>query len=530
MLQRLTIENFVLVKSCDIQFSSHFNIITGETGAGKSVLLSALQLLLGARVENESIRHGEEKATIEGEFIIEQSQAIQALFDEYEIDSTPTLTLTRELHANGKHKSYVNGQIVQSGFIKALSPHLITHYDQETSLQLRSHAYALEQLDLFGNNSHLKTEFQNAWNQLQSTQSLYTKLLEEEQYKEIELEQLKRDIGALASLSLESLDDEKLFTLYQQGKNKQKLEEKLQLLTSLIDEPPSGILSKVKQALKIAQDIPSLSEFLESASASLQEASFYVEKQLNSEIVSKEELDKIESRLSLFDTLKRKYLASSKEELQKTLLKKEMRKKELLEREEKINDLQETISKEKTKVDQLALSLSETRAMAAKKLSLLIEQKIRRMNMPEASFQTTILKTNRSSSGDDECHFSFFPNPGEKIVDVHTGASNGELARIFLALAASIASKEEKTTLLFDEIDANIGGITARAVGELLKEIAKERQVLAITHFPQVAESADTHFVLSKEVVDNRTVSTISKISKSTDRKKEHLRMAGKTG
>ena len=213
-----------------------------------------------------------------------------------------------------------------------------------------------------------------------------------------------------------------------------------------------------------------------------------------------------------------------------TLLAFESKKNELLEREEKINDLQETISKEKTKVDQLALSLSETRAMAAKKLSLLIEQKIRRMNMPEASFQTTILKTNRSSSGDDECHFSFFPNPGEKIVDVHTGASNGELARIFLALAASIASKEEKTTLLFDEIDANIGGITARAVGELLKEIAKERQVLAITHFPQVAESADTHFVLSKEVVDNRTVSTISKISKSTDRKKEHLRMAGKTG
>lgn len=530
MLRRLKIENFVLVKTCDVEFSSGFNIITGETGSGKSVLLSALQLLLGARADADSIRHGDEIASIEGIFFHDTIQQLQPLIDEYEIELTDEYTIRREIHRNGKHKSYINGHIVPTALIKSLAPYLLDHYDHETCFQLKSTAFALKQLDLFAKTQKIQDQFQQKWTSYKSQQTSYAKLLAEEQFREIELEQLKREITALESLQLHDLNDEALFTTYQQGLSQQKIEEELHRLSECIDHVSSGLLSKVKQACILSKKLPHppITELLESASISIQEASYYLERQMNVETPSKEQLAAIEKKLTLYDSLKRKYVASTKEELQNILTNKKQRREDLLKRDEYVSELKKQIESGQKELDTMALCLSEKRKTAAMRLQSEIESCIRLMQMPQATFQITLEASPRSASGDDCCSFSFVPNPGEKLVNVHTGASNGELARIFLALSATVSSQENKSTILFDEIDANIGGMTARTVGHLLKTIAKDRQVLAITHFPQVSESADCHFVLSKEVIGDRTLSSITKLSNAQDLKKEHRRMAGK--
>lgn len=541
------------MKSSEVQFSPGFNVITGETGAGKSVLLSALLLLLGARVETDAIRHGEEMAMIEGEFELCQTDDLLPLFDEYGLDLADMsaikkeqeevkeknqgfnqdryiLLIGRQLYRNGKHKSFINGQLVPAQLIRSVAPLILHHYDQETCFQLKSIDAALHHLDQYAGLGDMKNSFEKQYRLYQELQLQYDTLQKEEQFKEIELEQLARDIKAIESLDLSTLDEEELFQSYQNSKSHQKTREQICKLCDMLDREGAGLLARTKQAHQIAQGLShsTLTDLLQTALTHLQESSYVLEKELDQPHLSEAELQQIEKRLSLFDSLKRKYIATSQEELLDVLQKKQKRKESLLQREEEIKELLTTLEQAKIQLDNLATILSQKRSEHISSLHQEVEKRLALMQMKEATFRAHLTKKARSHTGDDQCVFFFKPNMGEKEVAIHEGASHGELARIFLALSAMLASKSHKSTLLFDEIDANIGGITARSVGQLIKEIALERQVLVITHFPQVAESADCHFVLNKDVVDTRTITSITKITNQKSLKKEHQRMAGK--
>lgn len=530
MLKRLKIENFVLMKTCEIHFSPSLNILTGETGTGKSVLLLALQLLLGKKAESETIRHGESSAVIEGSFVLKEPALLLPYLKAYELDPACELTLRREIVKNGKHKTFLNGIIVPVTLIREIAPLLLEHCDIESSFLLRNQSYALEKLDLFADLLPLQESFRMEWTRYLHVQEQLHKLTEEERFQEVELEQLENEICALQSLHLDSLSEEELFEKYQNASLQKKKLEALSQMEEILEKEPDGIFSRLYRMKQIAHQAQerALYELLEGALSQLKETSYAIQRQKGDSFLTDEERLKIEKQLAHLDSLKRKFHAATTKELQEVLLKKRKRKEELLSREEVKLALVEDMQKAKADVDRIALSLSASRKEAAKDLAQKIELHIRSLNMAHATFTIHISMKERSHTGDDECAFFFVPNPGERTVSVHTGASNGELARIFLALSAIVASKERVSTILFDEVDANIGGMTALAVGALLEDMSKTRQVLAITHFPQVAQFAHAHFALAKEVVEERTVTSISHLRSSQERKQEHLRMSGK--
>lgn len=532
MLRRIKIENFVLVKTCHIEFSDQFNIITGETGSGKSVLLSALELLLGGRADAEAIRHGEESARIEGEFHLADPAKLQALTDEYEIELSSKLIVRREMYRSGKHKTYINDHIVPAQLVRALAPHLIIHFDQESCLKLKSPSYALSLLDLCAENLNLKNIFHTKYTELLALQKQYAELQKQEAYKEIELEQLKRDITALSALQLEDLDDEELFTQYQQGVAHKKEEELCIKLSDALDGEQDGLLAKIFHVKQLAERLPvhikeTFLELISSSHAQIKEASYTLQRRNRANFLSNEALGKIEKRLSAFDSAKRKFHATHPKELLAVLDSKQKRQTELLLQNETMHQIDKEIEILREELDKTGAQLTAQRTQAAKNLTAKVQEHLQKLNMPHATFSIHLNSIERTASGDDSCTFFFTPNRGEKQVNVHTGASGGELARIFLALSTILSCKEQVNTLLFDEIDANIGGMTAKAVGTLLEEMSHARQILAITHFPQVAQYAHKHFALSKEVIDGRTLTSILFLSDAKEREQEHLRMSG---
>ena len=356
-------------------------------------------------------------------------------------------------------------------------------------------------------------------------------MTEEERFHEIELAQLENDIQVLQSLQLDSLNEDDLFEKYQNASSQKKKQEAFCQMEEILDKEPEGILSRLYKIKQIAQQIQevSLVEILEGALSQLKEASYVIQRRKGDSFLTEGERQTIEKKLSQLDSLKRKFYATTVKELLEVFVRQKTRREALLCHEETKRALQEDMQRIKKEADILALSLSTRRKEASLELAQKIEQHIRSLNMPHATFDIQISPEERSLSGDDACAFFFVPNPGERTVSVHTGASNGELARIFLALSAIVASKEKVSTILFDEVDANIGGMTALAVGALLEDMSKRRQVLAITHFPQVAQFAHAHFALTKEVVDERTVSSIAHLRSSQEKKQEHLRMSGKS-
>ena len=532
MLKRLKIENFVLMKTCEIEFSPSLNIITGETGTGKSVLLSALQLLLGAKAESSSIRHGETEAIIEGSFCVSDLTPFRPHLEEFEIELEENILIRREISKSGKHKTTINGMMVPMSLIRCLSPFLLDHHDLETCFLLRSHSYALEKLDLFGELISNRNSFSALWKEFVLVQERLARLLEEDSFKEVELAQLEKEIESLESLHLSSFNEVELFDKYQKALAMKKEMEHLNELEELIDNDHQGLLTKLFSAKQLSQGLgdTSLSELIDSAHIQIKEASYIVQKKKGDSVLSDKELEKLDHQLTLFESLKRKLHASSKEELLEVLSHKKTRRETLLRSEETKVFLLKEQERLQRLVDQEAHVLTEKRKKAADILSKEIEKYIRTLNMPEATFIINISKKERTNTGDETCTFSFVPNPGERMVDVHKGASNGELARIFLSLSTLLAAKEPVSTLLFDEIDSNIGGMTALSVGALLEEMSKTKQILAITHFPQVAQFAHAHFALTKEVINDRTITSITRLKAAKERKQEQLRMSGKKG
>jgi DNA repair protein RecN (Recombination protein N) len=529
MLNRLKIENFVLMKTCDIEFSSSLNIITGETGTGKSVLLSALQLLLGAKADSESIRHGESSALIEGSFFLKDATPLLPHLHEYEVDLSQELLIRREILKNGKHKTYMNGMLVPMNLIRTIAPFLLDHCDLESCSHLRSPIYALERLDLFADAIPLQKSFHELWKTLLSLKDRSDRFHEEERFQEIEMSQLEKEIEALESLQLCSFNEEELFEKYQKSLSQKKEEFSLFQLEELIEKDTEGLLSKLFHAKQLALKLHSntLVDLIEGALIQMKEASYSIQTQKGGSLLSDEDLQKIDQKLSLYNSLKRKLRVNTTQEMNDVLQIKIRRKEELINRDEEKKALTDEITALKAIIDLKAHTLSARRKEFACHLAQEIERQIRTLNMPQAIFNIQIDSKERSPTGDDACTFFFVPNSGERTVDVHKGASNGELARIFLALSTILASKEQVSTILFDEIDSNIGGLTALSVGTLLEEISKKRQVIAITHFPQVAQFAHAHFALAKEVIEERTITSITHLKNTKERKQEHLRMSG---
>ncbi len=532
MLRKLCIDNLVLVDSCQICLQGGFHVITGETGSGKSVLLTAIGLLLGEKADASAIRHGQTMAVIEGEFDL--SAASQSLLREVDVEiDGPTCTIRRELLASGKTRAFIDGHLIPLGFLKRLGASLIEISDQHACSALKDPETARQLLDQYARLEPLVHNFQEQFHYLGKLRTKKEQLLLEEPSRERTIEHLLAQIEEITSSEVLSIND---IDLFQRLTELEHSRETFEIASQTLAEIEGGktpvqsaLFRLTQRAEKLAALAPSFSpivELLNTACLSSREAAHELTRQLSSLDHSDDERSRIDSQLKQIDAVKRKH-GISQEEILHAKQTMEQQLASLKGRGEELEQLNGEISSTQSSCDKLAATLTKKRFASAQHLARATEAQLRRLNMAKAVFEIDVSPTVRSATGEDVIRFFCTPNIGEKKLDVSQAASGGELARVFLSVQAVMADLFAVPTILFDEIDASIGGMTAHAVGSTLAAMGEKRQVLAVTHFVQVASKAHFHFALSKNEQGGRTITTVRMLGTQEEKNREHQRMIG---
>jgi DNA repair protein RecN (Recombination protein N) len=529
MIRRLLLNHFVLVESCDIAFDPHFTAVTGETGAGKTAFTEAIHLCLGQRAEQDLIRKGSDKASVE--LHLSTTPLAKQLLEEAGFDAEDDeIIIRRELFKEGKSRCFINCRSIPLSFLQTLGKALIDLIGQSTQTELKTKEAQRELLDLFGGveSDLFEKNYRKEIEQRKTLEEL-TALLK---LKEREEELWRFQLSEIEEAHLQEEDEEALFQQYNRLTHAQDVREKTALLTNTLSEGPAALLTQLAKAIKLSETLLSYDTRFSSTHALLQEAGIPLKealREIDSQVDLLEEdpqaLATLEERLSLLSQLKRKYgpsiqdILSHAAEIQKRLSPFETL-------EEDIENATKALSEIQAESDTLARALSDKRRKAASALSKQLTEQIQLLNMPGAHVDVRVHPAARSSSGDDRVEWWIQANPGENPGPVEEHASGGEMSRLLFALKIVLADKNKTPTLIFDEIDANVGGKTATLIGEKLKELGTYKQVICITHFPQVALHASCHLRVEKRVIDGRTLTAIHELT-APDRDLELARMRG---
>lgn len=535
MLKQLLIKNIILIESCDINFEKGFNVLTGETGSGKSAIMKALNLVFGTKAELNLIRNGCEKGLVEAVFEIENNKLLFHLLEEAGIDhdQDQELIVKREIQINGKSRSYINNQIVQQNFLKIISPHLgriIGQHANQWLLCLDSHR---EIIDTFGDLNGLLFDFQQHYRKMQNLKEELDELVLNESKRFREIEILQHEKEEIESARLKEDEDDELFQEYAILTQAETLASKASEINQMLNGERISLLtqlSKLKNSFQQVSEIDSsfveTKESFNNALLELQEVAYTVRSYEATIEFNPQRIEELNERITLITKLKKKY-GKTIPEIQETL-NQITKKLNLLENQDlKIEEIRNNLLVLNEENNRLAFELSEKRKEAANAMQKLMLQELKDLNMPKAFFEIEFKQQKRNHFGDDFIEFYLTPNVGEKKISIKDSASGGELSRILLAIQKLLAGKESVPTLIFDEVDANIGGETASIIGHKLKELGQSTQVFCITHFPQVAKQADHHFKIYKQEDNGRTTTKISKLDKEENSLNEIRRMRG---
>lgn len=522
MLKSLSIRNVVLIDSLDIDFSNGLIVLSGETGAGKSILLDSLGLLLGNRSEVSLIRYGTDKLTVTGVFEVSPQNKIIDLAKEYDIDIADEIIIKRIITADGKNKILFNDQIITLKLLKELAHHLIEIHGQYDSQGLLNPALHGDLLDEYGkyNKELLLTKqsylaYKKAASELKNKQETLDKARLDE-------ENLRHWVDELEKASPQKGEEETLRIRRSELMNAEKIIEKLNSAYASLNGGNSVIdgVSKARNAIYRANEIinnkyADIEQNLENALYNLNEAIEQIEAYSADISLNQNEIDSIETRLYLLRNLAKKHntdvdsLPEKQEELKNLL-------QSLQAGTENVNELKTQVEKLRGEYIKNAENLSKARHTAANKLDTAVMKELPPLKMEKAHFQTTINvkpENQWSEKGWDDICFEVSTNPNTPLGALNKIASGGELSRFMLALKVNLAQNQDQETLIFDEIDAGIGGATAEAVGERLSRLSKNEQILVVTHSPQVAAFSNEHFKVTKETIDNITTTSINKLS-----------------
>ncbi len=534
MLQRLFLENLVLVEASELHFSKGYTVITGETGSGKSILLSAIGLLLGEKADPSAVRHGAKTGVIEGDFCLPETSGITILFNEYSLERNPSCRIRREIFASGKSRASIDGCAVPISFLKILGAELIEISNQHAYLSLQEENAPQILLDRFAGLEPDTAKLKSMFEKFKRLETDLSKLLQEEALRTVEMERLKAQLQEIEEAKIFETDDTALFSRL---KELESAKEILDLSSWIIEELDTGKTPLIRRLTLLSQKadaVQSLSsrfspscDLIQSALVCLREAAQSFQSSLDFVEFSEEERTQAEAHLQKIDHLKRKY-GQSVDEIERAHKAIKDRLATLEAREETIEKIQQEIASLKKACQERSSLIHKKRVQIIPSFEKALVSYLALLHMPQAVFQVEIEETPLHATGHDKVRFFLTPNIGEKRIEVKDGASGGEMARLFLAVQATMAHLSSIPTIIFDEIDACIGGITATAVGELLAAIGKERQVLAITHFTQVAAQAHEHMSLCKETLSDRTLTRIRRLTSKKELADEHKRMVGK--
>ncbi|MDQ6786403.1 MAG: DNA repair protein RecN [Acidobacteriota bacterium] len=527
MLSLLKIKNIALIDEIQLEFAKGLNLLTGETGSGKSIIVDSLGALTGERVSSDLIKEGATGAQIEGLFSVRSNADLHQLFYESGIeaeDATETeIIVRRELAANGRNRIFVNNQSVTQNFLKRIGAFLVDIHGQGEQATLFNPATHLEMLDEYANSQNLRVKVAEKYRELARIQKEIENLREDEARKFQLLDILRFQVDEIGKADLKTDEDSTLEEEKRRLNNVEKLStlsDESYLLLYENEEATVTTLEKViKRINELAEYESSFQEYMESlqtAQAVLEDLAISVRSFSNRLEFSPERLEEIESRLAEISRLKRKY-GGTIETVLAHFTESEERLRNIETAELREAELQKESKRAREEYLKIASELHERRVKAARKFEKEIESNLKAVALEKARFEVRIdtpdakdLQNETSvksltAKGFDQIEFYFSANVGESVKPIARVASGGEASRLMLILKTTAKLSEYEKAMVFDEIDAGIGGRVAEAVGLKLKELAKTQQVLCVTHQPQVASLADHHFLVEKEAVKNRT-------------------------
>lgn len=536
MLRELFIQNIILIESAKLEFGPGFYVFSGETGAGKTAVLEALSLALGKRTDPKIIRAGEEKGFVEALFELQENNPLFHILNEAGIESEDTsLLIKREVSSLGKSRVYINNQMAQLTLLKQIAPFLMEVVSQHATQSLFDIDFHRELLDRFGAHLNLAKEVHDEHFHLQSLKKELSLLHEKEALENRLKNEWSEALDEIEAADIQTIDeDEKLFQEYETLSMSEEIHSHLsKTYHSLLEDEQSilGALKAESNALyKLNLSSPEfkgLQEDFRSLVENLSDLAFSLLKFKDSIEENPERLHELDQRLKLLRSLCKTYGPT----LQDVLNKKEqfhLSLGQFYEISDSKKDLEKAIKEKKELFDSLCHTLSEKRVLAKDKLIEKIESLFEQLNLTNAKLSIELTQTPLSEKGAEEVEFFLQANKGEKRTSLREKVSGGELARVLLALKVILSDLEEVPTLIFDEIDANVGGETAPKMARLLKKISQNKQVIIITHLPQVAAFADHHFQIRKQEEKKRTFSLVEKLDEK-QKLKEIERMLGGT-
>ena len=517
MLLEISIKNFAIIESISLNFEQGMTVLTGETGAGKSIIIDAMNMMLGARATTEVIRHGAPKAEIEGLFSIESNRALEEIFDEQGLELSDEIIIRREILQNGRSISRVNGQMVNLSVLRTIGQHLVDIHGQHDQEELMRPHRHIQMLDEFGDASffELKEAYQTSFDNYRQTRKQVLDIKKNQLEHKARIEMLEFQMSEIEAANLKAGEDIALNQERDKLLNHKHIADTLTNAYSMLDNEEFSSLANVRSAMN---DMESLEEFdpeYREISSSLSESYYVLEditKRLES-IIDDLDFDgnrlmQVESRLDLIHTITRKY-GGSVDDVLEYFAKITDEYNLLTGNNLSSEDMEIELKKlEKNLVD-LAGQVAQARHKIAQDLEAEIKQELQDLYMEKAQFQVRFSKGKFSREGNESVEFYISTNPGEDFKPLVKVASGGELSRLMLAIKSAFSRKEGKTSIVFDEVDTGVSGRVAQAIAQKIHKIGQNGQVLAISHLPQVIAIADYQFFIEKISNEHSTVSTV---------------------
>ena len=517
MLLSLSIKNYALIESLETDFSNQFSVITGETGAGKSILLGALGLVLGNRADLTSLKDKEQKCIIEAQFAI-SNYNLQSFFEDNDMDYEDKTIIRREILPSGKSRAFVNDSPVNLQELQELGAMLLDIHSQHQTRELTEENYQIDILDAVANNSELVAGYKNALSDFKTIQKELKQLISEKEALVKEYEYNSYLLNELLAANLIDGEQEELEQELEQLSNVEFIKENFERILAIANEEQVGALMNLKEIKVSLQKIAGFStanaQLLERLASSLLEIEDIVSEceQNNEKILADpERLELVNTKLQTIYNLQKKHQVQTISELlviQNELDAKVIRVDDL---DGAINKLQSELNSQQNKVDEIAKSIFENRKKTAPILIEKIKAILSQLGMVEANFQIEINHTDSYyPKGKDEVILLFSANKGTSFGLLKKVASGGEMSRIMLAIKAILANYSKLPTIIFDEIDTGVSGEIAIKMGEIMKEMSVTMQVFAITHLPQIAAKGSSHYKVSKRNQGDTTISELN--------------------
>ena len=531
MLSILHIENIAVIECADISFDAGFNVLTGETGAGKSIVIDAISAILGERAYRDMIRTGADKASVRGVFT---DVPEFTWFEENGVPYDPEVVVHREIYLDGKNICRVNGTLVTVSILRKLGIQLINIHGQHDSASLFDENNHLIFLDSYAENEELRNTYTARFEQVNALRKEIHRMDMDEGEKLRRMETLRYQIEEISKAKLEVDEDSQLEQRRKILQNSEKLCDGIQSAVAALygDDDTDGAASMLADAEREIARLSRYTDSYESLRERIADLMYQVQdvaeevRDIRDDLnYSPDELERIESRLDIIHRLKRKY-GNSCEEILRYL---ENAKNELDEIEfadDTIDRLKKDLTKAEEEAMESAIALRENRKAFAKQLSQQILSELAQLDMPRVRFSCEFIETELTPNGVDSVAFYMSANAGEALKPLNKVASGGELARIMLAMKNVLAEQDQVSTLIFDEVDTGVSGRAAQKVAEKLRSVSKTKQVLCVTHLPQLAALASTHFLIDKHEKDGRTYTTVTPLNLD-GRKQELARIIG---